>query len=756
MRTNTESKHTWKFFLAGGVNQVMLRHGADIVNLEHLDQKLWVALACPTRGIEFDTRTLDLLDADKDGRIRVPEILAAVAWVKGVLLKPDDLLKGGESVPLAAIKDPAVAAGAKRILESLKKGEATEIALADVADRAKIFAENAFNGDGVFPPEQASDETTRKWLEDIVATVGSLPDRSGKPGVNQVKVDAFFAEAKAYADWYAQGEAAAAVFLLGPAGTAGAAGAVKALKAKVDDYFARGRLAAFDPRAQAALNRLETEYLAVALKDLSATVQEVAGFPLARIEPGKALPLELGLNPAWTTAVAALVATAVDPILGLGKTSLAEAEWSVLLAKLAPYEAWQAAKPPTTVEKLGLARLREILAGPAKETIDAMLKQDLAVGAELAQLEAVEKMLLFQRDLVKLLNNFVNFSDFYAGKKAIFQAGTLYLDGRSCNLCVPVTDAAKHAALAGLAATCLAYCDCTRPSGEKMTIAAAFTDGDSDNLIVGRNGVFYDRKGRDWDATITKIVPNPISIREAFWSPYKKLARMIEEQIAKRAAAADADASKMLAETAETVAKADTLHAGKPAVPPPAIAKKVDVGTVAAIGVALGSIGGFLAALATKFIDLGFWMPFGVAAIILMISGPSMILAYLKLRQRNLGPILDANGWAINGRARINVPFGSALTDLAILPPGSERTLEPDPYAENKRPWRTWLVLAILLLVAWSWYTGRLDEYLPIKAITSEGVLGENAPAAKRARKAALTLAPASTNAPTPAAASGK
>ena len=120
------------------------------------------------------------------------------------------------------------------------------------------------------------------------------------------------------------------------------------------------------------------------------------------------------------------------------------------------------------------------------------------------------------------------------------------------------------------------------------------------------------------------------------------------------------------------------------------------------------------------------------------------------------GTILDANGGAINGRARINVPFGSALTDLAILPPGSERTLEPDPYAENKRPWRTWLVLAILLLVAWSWYTGRLDEYLPIKAITSEGVLGENAPAAKRARKAALTLAPASTNAPTPAAASGK
>ena len=75
---------------------------------------------------------------------------------------------------------------------------------------------------------------------------------------------------------------------------------------------------------------------------------------------------------------------------------------------------------------------------------------------------------------------------------------------------------------------------------------AAFTDGDSDNLMAGRNGIFYDRKARDWDATITKIVDNPISIRQAFWAPYKKAARLIQEQIAKRASAADAaDVTKL-------------------------------------------------------------------------------------------------------------------------------------------------------------------------------------------------------------------
>ena len=72
--------------------------------------------------------------------------------------------------------------------------------------------------------------------------------------------------------------------------------------------------------------------------------------------------------------------------------------------------------------------------------------------------------------------------------------------------------------------------------------------------MVGRNGIFYDRKGRDWDATITKIVDNPISLRQAFWSPYKKFVRMIEEQVAKRAAAAEAASTARLAGTAEGAA----------------------------------------------------------------------------------------------------------------------------------------------------------------------------------------------------------
>jgi hypothetical protein len=115
-----------------------------------------------------------------------------------------------------------------------------------------------------------------------------------------------------------------------------------------------------------------------------------------------------------------------------------------------------------------------------------------------------------------------------------------------------------------------------------------------------------------------------------------------------------------------------------------------------------------------------------------MISGPSMLLAWLKLRRRNLGPILDANGWAINSRARINVAFGAAMTELAAIPSGSKRSLS-DPFADKTPPWRLYIALTTLLVVSGTWYVGRLDNYLP-KTIRSTSVLGEYAPAYKPAK----------------------
>ncbi|MFT3869633.1 MAG: hypothetical protein QM715_14350 [Nibricoccus sp.] len=690
------AQHHWKFFRTGGLDQVALETGADILNLENLDQKLWVALSCPVKGLELDEKTLALIDDDKDGRIRVPELLRAIKWTSLRLKDMGDLLKGSETLPLAAINDQTpegkiLLASARQTLHSLGKPNATTISIDDSSDTKRILSANPINGDGVIPPEATDSDEVKALIADIVACVGGVADQTGSAGVTAEKIDTFFKELATYLAWVDRGTSPEVTFL--GDNTAVAFEVLKAVRAKVDDYFARCRLAAFDPRSIAALNRSENDYLEIAAKDMKITADEVSNFPLATIAAGKPLPLTEGINPAWAARLSALQQDAVAPVLGASKTSLTETDWLQLCARFAAYEKSTADKPATACEKLGHERLKAIAEGKGRALLDELIAKDKAIAPEFQAISDVDRLVRYHRDLRALLHNFVNFGDLYSPDKlAVFQAGTLYLDSRSTELCIRV-DAPN--ALAAMSKTYIAYCACSRPGSSPMTIAACFTQGDSDYLFAGRHGIFYDRQGRDWDAVITSIVDNPISIRQAFWSPYKKFLRMIEEQIAKRAAAAEAASHSKLATAAE---KTTNLDRAKPADP----AKKIDVGAVAALGVAFGALTTAFGYFLGFFKGMPGWqVPLVFLAVMFLISMPSMIIAWLKLRQRTLGPILDANGWAINGRVKINIPFGTALTDIAKLPPGSKRSLD-DPYEdkEAKKRRRETIFLLVLLAIA--------------------------------------------------------
>ena len=709
--------HLWQFFRAGGFDQVKLQTGADLMNLDQLDQKLWVALACPTTGIEFDPKTAALIDTDADGRIRAQELIAAIRWAGSMLKDSDDLVKGRDGVALSAMNEALpegrqILGSARVILRQLGKASAEVITVEDASAATKSFANTVFNGDGVIIPESAEEPAIQQVVREAMAAVGSVIDRSGKPGIDAAKLEDFFVELTRFEAWVAVSETDASRILPAGHGTAAAVAAVQAVQVKIDDYFGRCRLAAFEGRLSLLLNRTEDDYKALLTKDLTLSAQEVSGFPLSRIVPGQPLSLVTGLNPAHAAAIAVFRSASVGPLLG-DRESLTEEEWQTLQNRLAPHTAWLGTKAGVRVETLGIARVREILRGPAKTMITALIARDRELEAEASGVASVEKLVRFHRDLIVLASNFVNFRDLYdGGSPAIFQAGILYLDQRSCNLCIPVADPAKHAVMASLAGAYLAYVECVRKANsQKMTVVAIFSQGDDENLMVGRNGVFYDRKGLDYDATITKIVANPISLRQAFWQPYKRFVRWVEEQIAKRAAEADAAANQKLTAAATAVVTKGAAPAVTANVP-----QKVDVGTVAALGVAFGAIGGFFSAVATLGKDLwlqgAFAMVGAILGIMVLISGPSLVMTYIKLRKRNLGPILDANGWAVNAKARINVPFGTRLTAIAELPPGSTRDLV-DPFEETRRPWRLYLVLALTASVGWQWRAGRLDSDLP-------------------------------------------
>ena len=387
--------HVWKFFRTGGLDQVLLETGDDLVSLDQLDQELWVALSCPVKGLELDEKTLALVDADG------PDVIAAIKWAAARLADAGILLKGEDGLPIAAIRTgtPAgdtVAASARQILASLGRRDAASITVDEAADTAKIFSATPLNGDGILPPEASEDPAVQALVRDIIACCGGATRPSGVAGVAVAAIDAFFAELEAYVAWMDRG-ASGDIAVLGE-GTEAAFDAVRAVRAKVDDYFARCRLAAFDPRSAGALNPSEAAFAAAGSRDLSASSESARAFPLARVEAGRPLPLALEVNPAWAAELDALRSKAVAPLIGGDRTSLAAADWEKLTGRLAAYEAWLSGRQGAVVEKLGAARAREILGGGGRAALAALAARDRELEPHFKSIGDVERLARYHRD----------------------------------------------------------------------------------------------------------------------------------------------------------------------------------------------------------------------------------------------------------------------------------------------------------------------------------------------------------------------
>jgi len=696
--------YDWKFSTIGGKNRVNIKSGEDIRHLGELDQKLWTVLSSPVVGLEFDAKTLKMLDYNNDGRIHVNEVVKAAEWITSILKDPDMLLKKEDTLPLSAFntdnpEGARLLASAKQILKNLglKKDS---ISVADADDSVAIFAKTALNGDGIITEQSTKDDDLKKTISAAIATVGGKTDRCGLQGVDAELLEQFYGALAAYSAWkktavdnkesiMPYGDDTAAVYDL-----------VQSIKAKVADYFMRCKLATFHAGSTNALDVSVSRIETISDKDLSACADEISSYPLARVSDSKMLPLDGRINPVWQATFDKLVKLALEKEFA-GASEISEEQWNAFVAKLSPYEAWLGQKAGAEVESLGIDQVDAILKADRKADLLKIIDEDKALESESLSIDEVAKLLHLYRDFYTFLCNFVSFRDFYdPDGKAIFQAGELYIDERCCELCIKVPDMGPHATATALSGMFILYCNCVdKITGNTMIIAAVMTDGDVSDLREGKHGLFYDRKGVEWDATVFKIVENPISIRQAFWAPYNKIGRYIETTIEKRAAEKD---SKVMA---DMTAKVDS--AGKDGAAAAEKKKPFDIaafaGIFAAIGLAVSGLASALAKMSDSVSDWSLWKwLIVVVAIMLVISGPSMILAWLKIRKRNLSPLLNANGWAINASVKVNITFGATLTEIGKSP----LKAEPDPFADKKPWWKKVLGWIIILgIIFWICYS---------------------------------------------------
>lgn len=692
-----ENTHSWRFFRSGDFEQPILSTAADLAALGQLDQKLWATLACPTERLNISEKFLKLIDVNNDGRIRVPDIITVVDWTLARLTAPDCLFSQ-RPLTLNDIKptdeNHNVISAAKRLLTLLGREQTDALSEADTQDLAVIFPADQPNGDGLIPVQLTTDVELQAAIANIIKVLGADKDRSGEDAVSAEKINNYYEQVETVKAWHSSiSDEVKHPFAQN---TDSVIALLDKLKNKINDYFTRQSLIAYDARAAEIMAADESELVRLSASDLS-HIENLKDLPLANLQQKEGISFKQGLNPAWQADILALYETAIKPKWGEIE-HLTAAQWQELLDQAQAYFTWQSEQPKVAV--LDHFTVAEVLAIDSQQKQSQLLEliaTDLEVSEAAEGWVNLDKLLNMQQHLVPLLRNFVSFADFYGRKeKAIFQAGQLFIDGKSCDLVVEVNDVNSHSVIASQSNSFLIYCVCKRRGQpvngrEECNIVALVSAGADHELMVGRNGLFYDSQGNDWDATIVKVIENAISVREAFWSPYRRVATMISEQIQKLASNQNNQTVANVSEKVTSKKKAD---------------KDFDIGRFAGIfaafGLAMGALGTALAATFSGLFMLQWWQwPLVVLGLLIVVSGPSMLLAWFKLRRRSLGPILDANGWAVNAQARINIAFGASLTQVATLPKGSARSIK-DPYTVRKT-W-PWLLLALLvsgLFAAW-------------------------------------------------------
>ena len=520
------AKHEWKFFSHNGLVQVRIGCGEDLRNLKNLDQKHWTVLAASNGGLRFDARTLEFLDSDGDGRVRAPDLLAAIDFLESKNVDLDSLFQ----------RDPE---DEKRLADISEK----------LADLAKV--------------EPSDDEkAAMKAWEDAPAS---------DPSILPLK-DA----------------------------TADANSALAAVETLLDAFF---------------------------------TPAEDA--PLVMDGPVATLPLKGNLNPKYADAIAAFCEKALRPMVG-DVEELKRADYLKVKAAFAPYRAWVSSKPVMNAGAKG-------------------------------ELEEEERLVRYKMHLVEYVRNFVNQANLYSSDdEPMYLTGTLFIDGRECRLCFHVDNEGAHSALAAKSDCCIVYLKLSRNGFAGRSVCAVITSGRTIPLYVGRNGIFYDRDGNAWDATITKVVLAQVSLCEAFWAPWRKIGELIGGQVKKFVGDAQTKSVGGVTKAIDGV----SANAAQPAAAAPAADQSANgaalASSIAALGIGIGMVGAAFAGVVGLVAGLPWWKTVaGILLVMAAVSFPSVVLAWFKLRRRDLGAVLNACGWAVNRPLRFSQRLARRFTRKA-------------------------------------------------------------------------------------------
>ena len=704
----------------GGVQQLVVTSEADLAAIDTLDPARWAATSAPLRDLHCDPSFLACVDTHGNGRIRVNDLLAARDWLfarlkarKRVEQQSDELVL--DDLETSTPEGVKLRHAAEHVARELNLPDPTRLKLSEVRAFRAGYAKTLANGDGVVPPTLVPEADVAAFARDVMSVVGSSPDASGENGVGEAQLSRFLEGGKAFLLWKAKPQSSPDIVPLGE-GTEPAMAAVKALDAKIEEFFLVCDLLRQEQQAASALRSTDEELKSLRASGAPGIESYLAQAPLATPTASGELALSTQVNPAFQSAWTVLNDEVLSR-LAPGKGTIDRVAWRKLKATFDPYLAWQKEKPAEPFETVKLERLDDHLMAPLQQKLRGYIDVDKAAAPELVQVSEVEKLILYQRFLIELANNFVNFSSLYdPSKTALVEMGAIVVDGRRLEFCARVENRAAHKAVASESLIFLVYAQVLEKDSAApvFEVVAPVTSGERGRLRAGKRGIFIDVQGKEWDAVIVEVVENPISIKEAMLLPFRRAQKMIGDRL-------EALLAKQQAAHEAALHSAATSGLDHAATAPAPAAEKKDSGGMQTLliggSIAFAAIGSALAYVVSAVASI---QPLkllgGIAGLVAVLAGFSALLAWLKLRRRDMGMLFEASGWAINPRMKITRRLGIIFTRTPDFPAGTrvdrrdvlaglaEIKAQDKEIARRRRRFYGAVFLIAVAAAAWVWF----------------------------------------------------
>ena len=655
----------------GSCRQPSIVTADDMKKIIDLDSALWAVNSIPNDAVVADSEFLKFIDADGNGRIRPDELRNALKWLFGILKNYTNINASSDVLELDFFNDEhpesaMLKSSFKLIQNNLNLPENTSLSLAQLRNTASIIGAGNSNGDGIVTLENTTDPELARVIGNIMKICGSKTDLSTLQGIDTELLDEYLKRANAQLNWLKAGiqlemdsvykEKAGDFFK-----------SYQSVMDKLNEYFMLcGVLTNEDEERFSAQLKVDPQNIQ-ALQDF------IKNAPAAQLSSRKTLDMNRWVNPLHYNALANFMRKAFEAGAIAEAEVMTNEEWNTIVSTFTARLQWNATGADEKFAGMSVEDIELDLNENTIQKLRDLIEHDRSVSTEIKAVETLRKLALYQKYMLKFVNNFVSLAELFdPNTLSMVQPGYVIMDGRYFTLNVCVNNLAEHKKIIQRSNICVMYLaleTTVNNAVRKMTVATAVTSGTMRNIFIGKCGIFYAGDGTEYDAKVIDFVQQPVSFMEALLQPFYSFGNFVTKQADKFFSTRSKDVESVLNKQVDSAAK------GKGAIIDPKAVQQTPAisGSMLLMGggVGLAALGSSVAFIANSIQNVAAWkivaVLFGIA---FTISAPMMLVSIVKLMNRRVSDFFAAGGWAVNLQMRLSRKMGLLFTRRPRIPFG--------------------------------------------------------------------------------------